>query len=143
MNGSLQPLIGEVTINQIATMVRTGSALKKIISTFLTVVLLFVVFARPPGIMLSNDADGLTFEICTAYGIQLITLPSEDGEPVEPVDTACAFFAAQSAAVLDAVPSLQEKKLNWQFWAHFPQHEIAIKRRAQNSNLTRGPPLSS
>lgn len=127
-------------------MVRTGSALKKIISTFLTVVLLFVVFARPPGIMLSNDADGLTFEICTAAGIQLITLSPENGEPIEPVeqaDTTCTFFSAQSVAVLDAAPSLQEKKLNWQFWAHFPQHEIAIKRRAQNSNLTRGPPLSS
>lgn len=122
------------------------AALKKIISTCLTILLLFTMVARPAGMMLSNKEGSLTFQICTPSGIQVITIQPEDKEPDEPAtptDSACAYFATQTMAMLDAAPSVQPKKLDWQFWTPAPQQKMAIQQRAKTANLTRGPPSLS
>ena len=106
-------------------------------------VTLFAVFARPPGIMLSAQEDGLTFAICTGNGHALLTLPADEDENPARATSECAFFASHIGAFLNDAPSALSSKLPWEFQAQIPERHTAAKRREQSSHLTRGPPVLS
>lgn len=125
-----------------------SAAVKKILSACVVLSILFAGIARAPGTMLTLDHGVLTFEICTGTGIEIITVPvdgstASDDAPLEDHDLGCDFFSAQIAALLGdgSPPVLAFADMSY---AHrLPYRDIAFKRLAQNSYLTRAPPLTS
>ena len=115
---------------------------KRLVGALVAFALLFAAVARAPGTMLTVEDGLVTFEICSGQGVRTVTLPVEGTDPKNK-DTGCEFFAAQIAALPfgadDPVLALSTGMV-----AHrLPYRDIAYKRLAQNSYLTRGPPLSS